>query len=500
MDLPGSGSSSRDLPAKCSRSLPQFSELRSVPTVTAAAAAAIAAIAADGRSVQSQGMQTTPQVVTSPQEASASTLSKLLAASWQDVSTVLQLCDKQVLNQIISVPNYGQNNGTLGAQSSSFNFINNPYLPSTSQADTVKQDSDIQPKEKISDKETEIMIKHNQTAVMADYFHKLSEVPSSLREAFGSVCAEQVKKEKLREEKIEHTQNNILNIPNIRNHFYLQNGNNFANSDHVTVSNDLNLQNEQEIENSLRNVLKVEQQVQTDLPKIEKKPKFRAKIGEIKVSNFDGITFYCCPECNLALPDRTDVEQHIQSHLQERKYQCKECGAMLKRKEHLDQHMRGHSNERPYKCDVCKKAFKRNEHLTRHTVIHSGNKDFACSMCQKAFSRKDHLNKHLQTHLGIRKNKMKEDSYFFEQKDTTRVFDNSIDIAAAPKQEISYTLKDSSLSKQENAFLQQFQNFQKNPTLLHTFASLKEHMKDITMPEQAQSSNMNENSRYIMPS
>ena len=44
---------------------------------------------------------------------------------------------------------------TLGAQSSSFNFINSLYLPSTSQADTVtvKQGIDIQPKEeKNSDK------------------------------------------------------------------------------------------------------------------------------------------------------------------------------------------------------------------------------------------------------------------------------------------------------------------------------------------------------------
>ncbi|XP_011162682.1 zinc finger protein 69 homolog [Solenopsis invicta] len=487
MESPGSGSS-RDRPVECPRALPEFSKLRTMP-----AAAAIAA--ADGRSVQSQGMQTiTTQAVTFPQDTS-STLSKLFTPSWQD--TLLQLCDKQVFNQIINVPNYSQNNGMLGAQSGSFSFMNNlSYLPSTSQADIIKQEPDIQLKEKNSDKETEILVKHQTAAVMAEYFQKIPE--ASLREALG-LCTE-VKKEKLREEKIEHTQNNILNIPNIRN-IYLQNGNNFASSDQMTVNpNDLNLQNEQEIENSLRNVLKVEQQVQTDLPKIEKKSKFRAKIGEIKISiDYNGTTVYCCPECNLGLPDKIDMEQHIQSHLQERKYQCKECGAMLKRKEHLDQHMRGHSNERPYKCEVCKKGFKRNEHLTRHTVIHSGNKDFACKMCQKAFSRKDHLNKHLQTHFGTRKNKMKEDSYFVEQKDT-RLFDNSIDIAAAPKQEVSYVLKDGSLVKQEAAILQHLQNIQRNPTLLHTFASLKEHMKDITMPEQAQSSNMSENARYLMPS
>lgn len=158
---------------------------------------------------------------------------------------------------------------------------------------------------------------------MVEYFQKLPpEV--SLREAF-ELCAEQIKKEKTREEKVEQAQNSILNIPNVRN-IYLQNGNSFASSDQMTVSinpNDLNLQNEQEIENNLRNVLKVEQQVQTDLPKIEKKSKFRAKIGEIKVSvSYDGTTLYCCPECNLGLPDKADIEQHIQAHLQVRISHC----------------------------------------------------------------------------------------------------------------------------------------------------------------------------------
>lgn len=494
MDLPGNGAF-RDL-VKSPRTLPQFSELRSMPFDAAIAAIA----AADGRNVQSQGMQTAAvQTVTCPQDTSTSTLTKYFAPipGWQD--TLIQLCEKQVINQIINVPNYSQNNGTLGAQPSNFSFINTLYLPTTSQVDTVKQEPDIQSKEeKNLEKDSDILIKHHAVAAMAEYFQKLPEV--SLREAF-ELCAEQVKKEKAREEKVEPVQNNILNIPNVRN-IYQQNGNNFANTDQVTVTvnpTDLNLQSEQDIENNLRSVLKVEQQVQTDLPKIEKKSKFRAKMGEIKVSiNYDGTTLYCCPECNLALPDKADIEQHIQAHLQERKYQCKECGAMLKRKEHLDQHMRGHSNERPFKCDICQKAFKRNEHLTRHTVIHSGNKDFPCSMCQKAFSRKDHLNKHFQTHFGIRKNK-KEDPYNYVDQKDVRIFDNaSADIAVAPKQEVSYILKDGGLLKQET-LLQHIQNFQKNSSLFPF--TIKEHvMKDANMSEQAQGSNMNENSRYLTSS
>lgn len=83
---------------------------------------------------------------------------------------------------------------------------------------------------------------------------------------------------------------------------------------------DLNIhvENQQETENTVQSV-KVEQQIQTDSPKTEKKMKFRAKTGEIKVTvGLDGSTLYCCPECNLVFPDKTEIEQHIQAHIQVR--------------------------------------------------------------------------------------------------------------------------------------------------------------------------------------
>ena len=160
---------------------------------------------------------------------------------------------------------------------------------------------------------------------MAEYFQKLqaTTLPLTLQQLI-KLQTEQVKKEKTEEEKVEHTQNNILNIPSVpvfRN-THTQNGNNtFINSDQLIVSinpNDLNIQveNQQETENAVQTI-KVEQQIQTDSPKTEKKMKFRAKTGEIKISvALDGSTLYCCPECNLAFPDKTEIEQHIQAHIQ----------------------------------------------------------------------------------------------------------------------------------------------------------------------------------------
>lgn len=129
---------------------------------------------------------------------------------------------------------------------------------------------------------------------------------------------EQIKKEK-EQEKPENMQNNILNIPMVFRNSQLQSSNNFCNSDHLAINTDnLNMQlmnEQQENESNVQTVLKVEQQVQTDFP-TEKKPRFRAKL-DVKISvSSDGTVFYCCPECAFRLQDKTEMEQHIQTHLQ----------------------------------------------------------------------------------------------------------------------------------------------------------------------------------------
>lgn len=100
------------------------------------------------------------------------------------------------------------------------------------------------------------------------------------------------------------------------------------------------------------------------------------KPGQVHIATaLDGTILFCCPECQMAYPDKSNLEQHLTVHKIERRYICDLCGAGLKRKEHLERHKLGHSPERPYICSVCMKGFKRKEHLNLHFVIHSGDKN-----------------------------------------------------------------------------------------------------------------------------
>ncbi|BET01544.1 ZnF_C2H2 [Nesidiocoris tenuis] len=139
--------------------------------------------------------------------------------------------------------------------------------------------------------------------------------------------------------------------------------------------------------------------------KYKKKPPKprRPRPGQVHIAvALDGTTLFCCPECNMAYPDKEMLEQHLVAHKIERRFICDICGAGLKRKEHLERHKLGHNPERPFICAVCCKGFKRKEHLNLHSVIHSGEKSEVCPECGKGFHRKDHLRKHARSHLAKR--------------------------------------------------------------------------------------------------
>lgn len=75
--------------------------------------------------------------------------------------------------------------------------------------------------------------------------------------------------------------------------------------------------------------------------------------GEIREKTaLDGTILYCCPECQMALPERDLVEQHVIQHAVERRFICDICNAALKRKDHLTRHKLSHIPDRPHACNV----------------------------------------------------------------------------------------------------------------------------------------------------
>ncbi|KAL5274827.1 hypothetical protein ACFFRR_001084 [Megaselia abdita] len=158
----------------------------------------------------------------------------------------------------------------------------------------------------------------------------------------------------------------------------------------------LSEEDSKELENDLKSKRKRRPKKKT--PKIK-----QPKPGQVLIATaIDGTTLFCCPECQMAYPEKENLEQHLTEHKIERRYICDICGAGLKRKEHLERHKSGHNPDRPYICSVCLKGFKRKEHLNLHFVIHSGEKTEVCSECGKGFYRKDHLRKHANSHAAKR--------------------------------------------------------------------------------------------------
>ena len=149
---------------------------------------------------------------------------------------------------------------------------------------------------------------------------------------FMKLQSENIKVEKVKEQKNDQIQNNILNIPSVPlyKNSQVQNDN-FLSNDHSMLPlnpSDVNVHIEEQVENSgIHNQAQNPSQTQiqnktiitikSETPKPEKKIKFRAKTGEIKTSiAIDGTTLFCCPECNLVFAQKSEVEQHLQIHVQ----------------------------------------------------------------------------------------------------------------------------------------------------------------------------------------
>ncbi|XP_072399488.1 zinc finger Y-chromosomal protein 2-like [Diabrotica undecimpunctata] len=119
------------------------------------------------------------------------------------------------------------------------------------------------------------------------------------------------------------------------------------------------------------------------------------------------ITFkkYKCTPCNLTLPYKRNLDQHIENihsiKKEKKSFLCNDCGRSYSSIGPLTQHMKIHK-EAQHECSICKKKFKRKQALTIHVRTHTGEKPHKCHLCDKSFAQMPPLKVHIRTHTGER--------------------------------------------------------------------------------------------------
>ena len=83
-----------------------------------------------------------------------------------------------------------------------------------------------------------------------------------------------------------------------------------------------------------------------------------------------------------------------------KKFNCATCQKQFRDRWNLANHERIHTGEAPYMCNYCKKRFKTKYELKNHERIHTGEKPYQCETCNKRFSQTSSLKTHEKIHTG----------------------------------------------------------------------------------------------------
>ncbi|XP_047222112.1 zinc finger protein 229-like isoform X3 [Girardinichthys multiradiatus] len=112
--------------------------------------------------------------------------------------------------------------------------------------------------------------------------------------------------------------------------------------------------------------------------------------------------FVFCHRCSIQFDDKEKLEEHMKTHIKEKRYSCPDCGKRFINESYIQIHQRIHTGERPFLCSLCGRGFHTASSLKLHEMQHSGEKPYACSICGKTFQINSYLNAHYQTHIKDR--------------------------------------------------------------------------------------------------
>ncbi|EOB14996.1 Zinc finger protein 449 [Nosema bombycis CQ1] len=91
---------------------------------------------------------------------------------------------------------------------------------------------------------------------------------------------------------------------------------------------------------------------------------------------------------------------HINSHINNKKYQCIICKSRFVKSSHVIRHTQRHKEEK-VKCNECKTLFYSKDNLKRHTLV--CKRSHPCEICGESFESNKEYSKHLRTHKEIQK-------------------------------------------------------------------------------------------------
>ncbi|XP_078131671.1 uncharacterized protein LOC144533972 isoform X1 [Sander vitreus] len=109
-----------------------------------------------------------------------------------------------------------------------------------------------------------------------------------------------------------------------------------------------------------------------------------------------------CRRCGIQFNEKEKLEEHMKTHMKEKRYSCPDCGKRFINESYIQIHQRIHTGEKPFLCSQCGRGFHTASSLKLHEMQHSGERPFACSICGKTFRINSYLTAHYQTHIKER--------------------------------------------------------------------------------------------------
>uniref|UniRef100_A0A3Q3WKG2 C2H2-type domain-containing protein n=1 Tax=Mola mola TaxID=94237 RepID=A0A3Q3WKG2_MOLML len=110
---------------------------------------------------------------------------------------------------------------------------------------------------------------------------------------------------------------------------------------------------------------------------------------------------YRCAVCNLQLPSKFKLRDHMNLHTGARPYRCAECGKRFCQIDNYRAHLRTHAEAKVERlmCRVCRMGFTSQEELDDHlSSTHFEDQFYECDLCKHVFSSLKDCENHVQLH------------------------------------------------------------------------------------------------------